>query len=116
MSKPIPVNAPPVKPTPQIIELPELAPHGETGPSILSGNLEVIQNVRVELAVQVGHASASIGELLRMQEAHILKLDTPLDTPVDVLLDGHVVARGHLVAVDDHFGIRISEIPTRTGA
>jgi flagellar motor switch protein FliN/FliY len=34
-----------------------------------------------------------------------------VDQPVDVLLEGQVVARGVLVAVDDHFGIRITELP-----
>ena len=97
--------------TPQHIELPELHTPSGQGQSILSGNLDVIQNVKVKLSVRVGDAVVSIGELMNMKEEHILKLDAALDAPVDVLLEGNVVARGQLVAVDDNFGVRITELP-----
>ena len=42
----------------------------------------------------------------------MLALDRALDQPLDVLLDGHVVARGTLVAVGDHFGLRLTETPS----
>jgi flagellar motor switch protein FliN/FliY len=48
---------------------------------------------------------------MNMKDAHVLKLDAALDAPVDVLLEGNVVARGQLVAVDDNFGVRITELP-----
>jgi flagellar motor switch protein FliN/FliY len=97
--------------SPQVIELPELhTPSGE-GQSILSGNLDVIKNVKVKLSVRVGDAVVSVNELMTMKEEHVLKLDAALDAPVDVLLDGNVIARGQLVAVDDNFGVRITELP-----
>jgi flagellar motor switch protein FliN len=99
------------KSAPQHIELPELqAPSGQ-GQSILSGNLDVIQNVKVKLSVRMGDAVVSVSELMHMKEEHILKLDAALDAPVDVLLEGNIVARGQLVAVDDNFGVRITELP-----
>lgn len=100
-----------LKSQPQVIELPELHAHAGAGQSLLSGNLDVIQNVKVKLSVRVGDAEVSIGELMRMKEEHILKLEATLDMPVDVLLEGNVVARGQLVAVDDNFGVRITEVP-----
>lgn len=100
-----------IKSAPQHLDLPELhAPSGQ-GHSILSGNLDVIQNVKVKLSVRMGDAIVSIGELMSMKEEHILKLDAALDSPVDVLLEGNIVARGQLVAVDDNFGVRITELP-----
>lgn len=99
------------KSSPQVIELPELHPAGGEGPSILSGNLDVIQNVKVKLSIRVGEAVVSVGELMQMKEDHLLKLDTTVDAPVDVLLEGNIVARGQLVAVDDNFGVRITELP-----
>lgn len=96
----------------QLIELPELPTADLPGAEFLfNGNLNVIQNVKIKLTVRVGETVTRVGDLLRMKEDHVLKLDTPVDTPVEVLLDGHVVARGHLVAVDDNFGVRISELP-----
>ncbi len=97
--------------TPQEIELPELGAGTGHGPSILSGNLDVIQNVKVTLTVRIGETVVSVGELMAMKEEHILKLDSALDAAVEVLLEGNVVARGQLVAVDDNFGIRITELP-----
>jgi flagellar motor switch protein FliN len=99
------------KSPPQVIELPELhTPSGE-GQSILSGNLDVIKNVKVKLSVRVGDVCVSVHELMTMKEEHVLKLEAALDAPVDVLLEGNIVARGQLVAVDDNFGVRITELP-----
>jgi flagellar motor switch protein FliN/FliY len=101
-----------MKSPPQIIELPELPTgHASEGHLLLNGNLDVIRNVKVTLAIRVGEAVVNVGDLMQMKEDHVLKLDSTIDTPVDVLLDGHVVARGQLVAVDDNFGVRITELP-----
>jgi flagellar motor switch protein FliN/FliY len=67
--------------------------------------------VKVRLRVSVGQATLSIGELLALKEGGVLKLDAALDLPVEILLDDKVVARGQLVAVDDNFGVRITEPP-----
>jgi flagellar motor switch protein FliN/FliY len=99
------------KPSPQVIEPPELHETLREGPSILSGNLDVIKNVKVRLTIRVGETVVNISELMQMKADHILKLDSSVDTPVDVLLDGNIVARGQLVAVDDNFGVRITELP-----
>ncbi|MES2933113.1 MAG: FliM/FliN family flagellar motor switch protein [Pseudomonadota bacterium] len=100
-----------VKSSAQVIELPELHSTGREGASILSGNLDVIKNVKVKLTIRVGETTVSVNELMHMKEDHLLKLDAAIDTPVDVLLDGNIVARGQLVAIDDNFGVRITELP-----
>lgn len=104
---------PETKPTlpPQVIELPELNATNREGPTLFSGNLDVIQNVKVKLSIRVGEAVVSVGELMRMKQEHTLKLDSAIDAPVDVLLEGNIIARGQLVAVDDNFGVRITELP-----
>ena len=88
-----------LKSAPQVIELPELHPHGGTQPSILSGTMDVISNVKVRLAVRVGDAEVSVGELMAMKEEHILKLTAALDTPVDVLLE---TAKARAQAMHQH--------------
>ena len=100
-----------IKSLPQVVELPELHAPSGNGHSILSGNLDVIKNVKVKLSVRVGDAVVSVSELMNMNEEHVLKLDATLDAPVDVLLEGNIVARGQLVAVGDNFGVRITELP-----
>jgi len=96
--------------TPQYIELPELSDSNREGSPILSGHLDVIKNVKVKLVARLGETTMSVGELMQMKSNQVLKLDTPLNGSVDVLLDGNIIARGQLVAVDDNFGIQITEL------
>ena len=67
--------------------------------------------VKVQLQVCIGSASMTVGELLAARENQVLRLDRALEQPVDLLLEGRVVARGQLVAVDDRFGFRVTELP-----
>lgn len=67
--------------------------------------------VRVRLQVRVGEAAMSIGELLAARENEVLLLDRAVEQPVDLLLEGKVVARGQLVAVDGSFAVQITELP-----
>jgi len=95
-----------------VIELSELKSHGpQQGSPVLGGNLNVIHGVKVHLRVSVGQVTLTLGELLGLKEGGTLKLESSLDVPVDVLLEDKVVARGQLVAVDDNFGVRITEPP-----
>jgi flagellar motor switch protein FliN/FliY len=94
-----------------VIELSELKSHGSQGAPLLGGSASIIHGVKVRLRVSVGQATMTLGELLNLKEGSILKLESSLDLPVDVLIEDKVVARGQLVAVDDNFGVRITEPP-----
>lgn len=94
----------------QIIELSEFQAQAPTGSPVLGGNMSLLQGVKVNLTVVVGEARTTLGELMELKEAAVLKIDRPVDCPVDVLVEGNVVARGQLVVVDDNFGVRITEI------
>lgn len=104
-------DRPAAESAPQLLDLPDLPASAGRGDSLLGGNLDVIRNVQVKLVVQVGEARTSVGELMEMRADSVLKLDRLVDEPVDVLLDGAVIARGQLVAVGDDFGVRITELP-----
>lgn len=94
----------------QVIELAELKPHPLPGAPVMGGNLEVIHGLKVRLRVVAGEATMTVAELMGLREDAMLKLDRPLDDPVDVMVDGQVVARGRLVAVGDEFGVQVTEI------
>jgi flagellar motor switch protein FliN/FliY len=100
-----------IQPSAQVIELTNMEPHMGNGQHILSGSIDAIQRVKIKLSVRVGEIAMCVGEMLDMKEEQVIRLDTLADAPVDVLLEGHVVARGQLVAVDDNFGVRITELP-----
>lgn len=98
----------------QIIELDQLPAAEPAGPALLgsnlSSNLNLLQGVKVGLSVVVGGIETTLGELMALQAQSVLKVERELNAPVDLLLDGKLVARGQLVAVDDNFGVRITEI------
>ncbi|QJE03192.1 hypothetical protein HH212_05130 [Massilia forsythiae] len=70
----------------------------------------VFEGVPVSVNVVVGTARSTIGEVMALREHAVLKLDRQVDLPVDVVLNGKVIARGELLAVDDNFGVRITEV------
>ena len=94
----------------QPLELGEFTARVPAGAPLLSTKSGLFDSVKVGLSVVVGQAQATVGELMGLQELSILKIDRGVDCPVDVVVNGNVIARGQLVAVDDHFGVRITEV------
>jgi flagellar motor switch protein FliN len=95
---------------PQLVELAELKPHPLPGAPLVGGNMDVLQGVKVRLRALAGEATVTVSELMALREDAVLKLNRPVDEPIDVMLDGHVVARGRLVAVGDEFGVLVTQI------
>ncbi|MBC7603853.1 MAG: FliM/FliN family flagellar motor switch protein [Ramlibacter sp.] len=99
--------------TAQVISLGEL--HGETAhraaPSAIVNADNPLHAVRAKLQVCVGEVEMTVGDLLSATEHHVLVLDRSIEQPVDLTLEGKVVARGQLVAVDGRFALRITDLP-----
>jgi flagellar motor switch protein FliN/FliY len=92
------------------LELPSLAPStSHKGPQ-LGERPDLIEQVKVQLAVMLGEAEITVGQLFALCAGEVLTLDRAADAPIDVRLNGKLIARGTLVAVDDRFGVRITEI------
>lgn len=79
-------------------------------PVWLKKQLEWIKDVTVKLDVVVGRSSLTVDTLFALKAGEAVVLDTLLDAPVEVLLDGKLVARGLLVAAGDNFGVQITDI------
>ena len=95
----------------QPLELEEALSPAAAGAALLA-QPHPLHAVRVHLQVCVGSASMTVGELLAAREKQVLVLDRFVDQPVDLTLEGKVVARGELVAMDDGaFALRITELP-----
>lgn len=94
----------------ELTEIEQLRP--AQGTALLNGNIDVIKNVKIRLDVVVGDAELPVSELFALTRDSVVTLRKDVTAPVDVLLDGRVVARGNLVAVGDNFGVRITEIAT----
>ncbi|TAL13620.1 MAG: flagellar motor switch protein [Aquabacterium sp.] len=110
MSKPSNSSALPVHPV-DLADMSEAAAAPAAGSAVLAGRLGLLGGVKVQLSASLGRATLSVGELFALRDGSVLKLDKLADEPVDILLDGKVVARGTLVAVDDSFGVSITQAP-----
>jgi flagellar motor switch protein FliN len=75
-----------------------------------TGDLSLVLDVPVELAVEVGRTTMTIRETLAIMPGSIISLDRMAGEPVDLLVNGRRIARGEVVAVDEEFGLRITEV------
>ena len=78
---------------------------GDAHPSI-----DVILDVPVTLSLEVGRAQMSVGNLLRLSQGSVVELDRGAGEPLDVLVNGALVAHGEIVVVNDKFGIRLTDV------
>jgi flagellar motor switch protein FliN/FliY len=82
-------------------------------------NIDVILDVPVTLSLEVGRAQMSVGRLLRLSQGSVVELDRSAGEPLDVLVNGTLVAHGEIVIVNDKFGIRLTDVvppAKRTGS
>ncbi|MEL6200414.1 MAG: flagellar motor switch protein FliN [Pseudomonadota bacterium] len=73
-------------------------------------NLDLILDVPVTLALQVGSTIISIRELVNLAEGSVVALERSASEPLDVLVNGTLVARGEIVVVDGQFGVRLTDV------
>ena len=78
--------------------------------SASADNLRVLENIDVKLTVEVGSAELKIKELLRLNEGSVIELDRLAGDPLDILINGTMIAKGEVVMVGERFGIRFVEI------
>lgn len=82
----------------------------EAAEPLLPRDMELVRGVPVALSVRAGQVSMSIEDLFALKAGDVLTLDAHIDEPLVICLDDRPIARGTLMAVDDHFGVQISEI------
>lgn len=77
-------------------------------------NLNLILDVSVTLALEVGRTRMPVRDLLQLAPGAIVELDRMAGEPLDVLVNGVCIARGEVVVVNDKFGIRLTEVVSAT--
>ena len=73
-------------------------------------SLEMVLDIPVTLSMELGRTRLSIRELLQLTQGSVVKLDRPAGEPLDILVNGCLVARGEVVVVNERFGVRITDI------
>lgn len=77
-------------------------------------DLDIILDIPVQLTVQLGRTKISIRNLLQLAHGSVVELDGLAGEPLDVLVNGTLIAQGEVVVVNDKFGIRLTDIITPT--
>lgn len=75
-------------------------------------NLDLVRDVKMNVSVELGRINVPLGKLLQISKGSVVELDKSSDGPVDILVNGRMIARGSVVVVNDHFAVRVSEIVT----
>jgi flagellar motor switch protein FliN/FliY len=93
-----PVAAPPI-----------LAPQHSGGPFGSTGNkaLDLLMDIELPIVIELGRTQMSLKRILELGPGAIVEMDRLAGEPVDILINGKVVARGEVVVVDENFGVRI---------
>jgi flagellar motor switch protein FliN len=73
-------------------------------------DLSLVFDLPVELAVEIGRTTMTIRETLAIAPGSLIQLNRLAGEPVDLLVNGHRIARGEVVAIDEEFGLRVTEI------
>ncbi|HEX4871019.1 MAG TPA: flagellar motor switch protein FliN [Nevskiaceae bacterium] len=73
-------------------------------------NLDVILDVNVTLSMEVGRARLPIRNLLQLSQGSVVELERAAGEPLDVYVNGTLIAHGEVVVVNDQFGIRLTDV------
>lgn len=79
-------------------------------------NIDLIMDVALEVTVELGRTHKSIKEILEFAPGTIIELNKLAGEPIDVLVNGKIVAKGEVVVIDENFGIRITDIIKQTAS
>ncbi|EGG95010.1 flagellar motor switch FliN [gamma proteobacterium IMCC1989] len=81
-----------------------------SGDNLLAGNIDVLKDLKIKMQVSLGETEIQVDKLMTMKEGSVVKLDREANSPLDIFINGKLVARGVMVVVDDDFGVQITEI------
>lgn len=73
-------------------------------------NLDVILDIPVHMSMEIGRTQINIRNLLQLNQGSIVELDRLAGEPLDVLVNGTLIARGEVVVVNEKFGIRLTDV------
>ena len=89
----------------------QFAPGGGLSPQA-ENDLNMILDIPVQLTVELGRTKIPIKNILQLAQGSVVELDALAGEPMDVLVNGYLIAQGEVVVVNDKFGIRLTDIVT----
>ena len=83
-----------------------------TGASAAGNDINMILDIPVQLTVELGRTRIPIKHILQLAQGSVVELEAMAGEPMDVLVNGYLIAQGEVVVVNDKFGIRLTDIVT----
>ncbi|MCY7316954.1 MAG: flagellar motor switch protein FliN [Rubrivivax sp.] len=93
-------------------EFVKFAPTPGLAPGAVGNDLNMILDIPVQLTVELGRTRIPIKHILQLAQGSVVELETMAGEPMDVLVNGFLIAQGEVVVVNDKFGIRLTDIVT----
>jgi len=84
------------------------------GPGIADGqqSIDILIDVPLQVVAELGRTKMPVKDILKLGEGAVIELEKLADDPIDLRVNDKLIAKGEVVAIDDYFGVRITEIAT----
>lgn len=106
-----PMVAQPAKPVQNVNVQPvQFAPLMQGAMPAMDGNINLIMDVPLQVTVELGRTRKLIRDILELAPGSVVELDKLAGEPVDILVNGKLIAKGEVVVIDENFGVRITDI------
>jgi flagellar motor switch protein FliN len=92
----------------QPVELQDLS--GAAGAKPATADLDLVRDIPVTLQVELGRADMLVQDVLELTPGKVIELDRLAGEPLDILINGKLLAKGEVVVVDENFGVRLTSI------
>ncbi|HYG23411.1 MAG TPA: flagellar motor switch protein FliN [Verrucomicrobiae bacterium] len=76
----------------------------------IPSNLNLVLDVPVSLTIELGSCQLPMKDVLQLNVGSVVQLDKPADAPVELSVNGKLIARGEVVVIEDRFGVKITEV------
>ncbi len=76
-------------------------------------NIDILKDVELELSVELGRKEMLFGDILKLVKGSVIELEKLAGEPVEILINGFPIAHGEVVVIDEHFGVRVSNLVSR---
>ena len=75
-------------------------------------SMDMLRDVNMDVSVELGRIELPLGRVLQLAKGSVIELDKLAGEPVDIMVNGQRIAQGEVVVIDEHFGVRISNLIT----
>jgi flagellar motor switch protein FliN/FliY len=86
--------------------------YAPTGTEVPVNDINMVLDIPVQLSVELGRTKVPIKYILQLAQGSVVELDALAGEPMDVLVNGYLIAQGEVVVVNDKFGIRLTDVVT----